>query len=563
MRLLLVVAATAALMLSATASASAGIWAPFGSGTTEDITAVDYRAPDQLYYTTANGKIFKNGTQQYSAGIGVSFTGIELNPSGTAGIATADNGRLFRYNGATWSDITASLVNKSFDQDCSPVGGPFPASTPTGNLVAVSWKDDSTAYVASEDRGVVLKTVNGGTVWNDVSRKSNGTCLADPGSNTTFTDVATVKGSDLVYLSTSSFGERRISSNGLASAAAVRGNSGVNCPGVPSTIAIDQANPNRSFVAGRCQGSLSLGYSSNTGVDYDLGLDYPNNSGSSLSGLWDVAIAGGSAMAVGDGGSIVISNDGIKGYLQPADGANATAGWRAVDKFDATNAAVGGVGGALVVTTQANTIPDLIPPAGTISGPTEATAGQPVSYTANVTDNPGGSGIDPGSFQWTATGVPTATGNPASITFPSAGFYTVKVTFKDLAGNPAEATLSVDVKAAKPVSTTVTKTVQAPGGSITLGVPRACVAPGGSFTATLAFKRSTKKGSKKVKVTKVEFYIDGKRVKTDAKAPFRQTLTVKKLKAGTKHTLKARATIKVKKGRSPKKSVSAQFSVCA
>ena len=103
----------------------------------------------------------------------------------------------------------------------------------------------------------------------------------------------------------------------------------------------------------------------------------------------------------------------------------------------------------------------------------------------------------------------------------------------------------------------MTKTVQVPGGSITLGAPRACVAPGGSFTATLSFKRSTKKGTKKVKVTKVEFYIDGKKVKTDTKAPFRQTLTVKKLKAGTKHTLKARATIKVKKGRSPKKSVSA------
>ena len=39
--------------------------------------------------------------------------------------------------------------------------------------------------------------------------------------------------------------------------------------------------------------------------------------------------------------------------------------------------------------------------------------------------------------------------------------------------------------------------------------------------------------------------------------------TGEKLKAGTKHTLSARATIKVKKGRSPKKSVSAKFSVCA
>ena len=121
----------------------------------------------------------------------------------------------------------------------------------------------------------------------------------------------------------------------------------------------------------------------------------------------------------------------------------------------------------------------------------------------------------------------------------------------------------VNVTAARPVDPIVTRTVQVPGGSITLGVPRACVPPGGSFTATLAFRRSTKKGAKKVKVTQVVFSIDGTKVKTDAKAPFRQTLTVKKLKAGTTHTLSARATIKVRKGRSPKKSVSATFSVCA
>ena len=87
--------------------------------------------------------------------------------------------------------------------------------------------------------------------------------------------------------------------------------------------------------------------------------------------------------------------------------------------------------------------------------------------------------------------------------------------------------------------------------------------PSGSFTATLAFKQSTRKGTKKVKVTKVEFYIDKTRVKTDKKAPFRQTLTVRNLAAGSRHTLKARATIKVRKGKSPKKSVSTTFSVCA
>ena len=58
------------------------------------------------------------------------------------------------------------------------------------------------------------------------------------------------------------------------------------------------------------------------------------------------------------------------------------------------------------------------------------------------------------------------------------------------------------------------------------------------------------------------FSIDGKTVKTDKSAPFKQTLTVRSLLVGSKHKLKARATIKVRHGKSPTKSVGASFSVC-
>lgn len=560
MRLLLVVTATAALMLSAAATASAGIWTARPSGTTQEITAVDYRAADQLYYATSNGQILKNGTVQLNVP-GTTFTGIELNPSGTAGLATANNGKLYRFNGTTWSLV--SLANTTFNHQCpGPDTTLLRTFTPTGNLTGVSWKDDATAYVSGADRGVVLKTGNGGASWTDVSRQADQSCFADAGFNAIFSDVAAVRGTDQVYVVTDSFGQRRFSSDGFASPAAVRNDSSVNCFDTPTKLAVDQDSPNRSVAVAKCAGGLSYGFSTDGGATYTLGSDIPNGSGSNITTLYDVALAGGSAIMVGDGGMILTSPDGLKSYVQPADGAEATTGWRAVDKFDGNNAAVGGVGGKLLVSTQAAAVPDLIAPAGAITGPVDAIAGQPTTYTAVVSDNAGGSGIDPASFQWSATGIPTVTGNPAAITFPTPGFYTLKVAFKDLAGNAGEATFNVSVKAGKPVSPIVTKTVQAPGGSISLGVPRACVAPGGSFTATLAFKRSTKKGSKKVKVTKVEFYIDGKKVKTDTRAPFRQTLTVKQLKAGTKHTLKARATIKVRKGKSPKKSVSAAFSVC-
>lgn len=116
--------------------------------------------------------------------------------------------------------------------------------------------------------------------------------------------------------------------------------------------------------------------------------------------------------------------------------------------------------------------------------------------------------------------------------------------------------------ALRPVAAFKLTTATVAGGRVTLSSPRACVPVGTSFVATLSFKRSTRKGTRFVKVTRVDFLVDGKRKKIDTRAPFRQRLTVRALKAGTKHTLRARATIKVKTGRSPKKSISATFSVC-
>ena len=127
-----------------------------------------------------------------------------------------------------------------------------------------------------------------------------------------------------------------------------------------------------------CGGGLAFGFSSDGGTSYDISLEYPNGSGSSITSLYDVAIAGGTAIAVGDSGVILDLARRAEGVLPARRRREATSGWRAVDKFDANNAAVVGAGGKIVISTQASTIPDLIAPAGTISGPVTATAGQPV-----------------------------------------------------------------------------------------------------------------------------------------------------------------------------------------
>ncbi len=560
---LAVIAACALAAVPATASA--GIWTPTASGTTENITAVDYQAPDRLWYATAAGKIFKNATQQLSAP-GVSFNDLAMNPSGTAGVAVANGGKLYRFNGAAWSLIPLTNASYTDATPCNSSVGPLPKTfTPTGNLTAAAWSNDTTAYVTSADRGVVLKTTDGGASWNDASRQVDGGCFLD--SNSIVTDVKTVPGSDFVWFVDDNFGARYISSNGLASSALRQANSSVNCFDHRPQLALDSDNPNRSFVTDRCSGSLQFGFSEDGGAGYDLSQNYLAGDENSLTGLNDVAIAGGSALAVGNGGAILVSNNGRDAYFQRADGGDATNDWLAVDKYDANHAAVGGRNGRLLLSAVAATVPDVVAPAGTVSGPVTVTAGTPAVYTANVADNAGGSGIDPASFAWSATGVPAATGNPATLTFPSAGFYTVTVSFKDLAGNAATANLSVRVNAAvvpPPVKPIKTTTASVPGAKISFGVPNTCVKAGSTFKVTLTWKKQRRKGNKFVKVRRADFYIGSKRVKIDKKAPFTQTLKVKAgTKAGSTITVKARAFVKVTKGKSPTKSISSKIKVCS
>ena len=117
--------------------------------------------------------------------------------------------------------------------------------------------------------------------------------------------------------------------------------------------------------------------------------------------------------------------------------------------------------------------------------------------------------------------------------------------------------------APKPPARAVTRTVAVKGGRITLTGPRGCIVPGGRFVSTLKWKRQKRKGHLLVKVRRTDFYVDNRRVKIDRRAPFRQTLRVRATTArGATIRLRARAFIKVKHGRSPKKSLYVTFRVC-
>ncbi len=114
-----------------------------------------------------------------------------------------------------------------------------------------------------------------------------------------------------------------------------------------------------------------------------------------------------------------------------------------------------------------------------------------------------------------------------------------------------------------PTPKPLTTTVNVSGAAITFGVPSQCVKRGSTFRATLSWKRQKRKGNLFVKVSRVDFYIAGKVVKTDRTAPFVQTLRVTaKATAGSKLTVRARAFIKVKRGKGPTKSITSSITIC-
>jgi hypothetical protein len=105
--------------------------------------------------------------------------------------------------------------------------------------------------------------------------------------------------------------------------------------------------------------------------------------------------------------------------------------------------------------------------------------------------------------------------------------------------------------------------VRTPGAVITLLVSGGCVRRGGVLRATLRWKKQRRKGSVFVKVRRTDFFIGRRRVVVDLRAPFALRFKVPLATApGSALTLRARAYIKVRHGRGPKKSLSISVRIC-
>jgi hypothetical protein len=452
-RLTLVGALFALLAFSASAQA-ASIWTPITSGTTDTISAIDYQSPTRFWYATTNGHVaFFNGsgfTQGTGITPGLNLTDVAFQPGGSAGYAVAGNGAVWRSadGGATWNAVTLANARTSCT-DATPA--------PVSQLNAVVWASSTTAYLLG-DNSTLEKSTAANTAtpaFAEINKVGGGTCQAQSDSLTQdLTDATFLPANPSAgIMVTQDFGTLYGTSNAFASGAKITSGTVNTFTGSPH-IAQDAGNPNRIWVAdhqagGNGCGELCLMVSTDGGTN-STHVTYANDT-SPIGGLYGVSSQGGVEVAAGTGGEIFTSTDGTNFYNQPADGTLATENWRAEGAYDAAHAAVGGVGGALAVTSAANTIPDIVAPTGTISGPTTVTSGRATTYTAVLADNAGGSGINPASISWTAPGFPAQSGATATYTFPrDIGEVTLTVTFADNAGNQGTATLNVTVNNAPP-----------------------------------------------------------------------------------------------------------------
>lgn len=405
----LVAAAACTMLVAAAPAGAATTWTPVTSGTTQDITAVEYRSDAQAWFGTGGGQLWTAdaaGTFQLRRSIGAqSVTDIAFGPDGTIGLATTATGGLYRSidGGQNWDAIVLLPIRRSCESA---------TTTAVPRLNAVFWADPATAYAVGgtgSTEPIVLRSTNAGLSWDDANWIVPGGGCRLGVSFRPVTDGFAVPGdpNGLRFI-TEAFGGVWTSNDGLASAS-LTGNMISNTDSVPR-FAVDGTNSQRIWAVDRGCGALCFSYSETGGASDD-----PMRIDGSPTGirrdLYDVAYAGGTLVAVGDAGEIYTSVDGKLAYLQraaaPDDGAN----WRAVDLADGTTALVGGAGGRLVKTTNANAIPT--PPPVVVPPPVTPPARPPVTPpttrppVTRTPSTPRGGG---------ATNPPNVTGNPTTQT---------------------------------------------------------------------------------------------------------------------------------------------------
>jgi PKD domain len=524
---MLLASALAVLGLGAMAGpASAGIWTEIPSNTADDITAVEYQGADRFWFTTG-GKIYRRvgGTfQNVATDAAAGFRDIEFLPAPSlVGLAVGGNGKIYRSTnaGATWNVVPApNGGHRTDDTNCV-------VAQPLGDIDSVRFDGQGNPWLLAGG-SQIFKSTDGGAGFT----YANGGL--DCKINQDIDDAFFVPGTAAGYYVAKSFGAVWYSDDLASGSAFEKAADAGNGFQFRRRMTGDPANPQRQWAVFPDDGNGSYFRRTTDGWSSSTGWDVVNESVRSRSATTDVDYAGGTILAAGLAGEVLQSIDGASFFFNGADSPLSSTDWLAVSLADGANGAVAGRGGKLIVTSQANVTPDVVAPTGTIAGPASANAGQPVTFTLNAADT-GGSGLNPASIAWTSAGLPGASGNPVQFTFPSPGFYTVKVTFADNAGNTAEATKSITIN--KAVASSLPVSFTGPGNQLSAKIVgnRVRIRARGTIKLPAGAPRSACRGKIKLTVKRKSTTLakrSAKLKRKNGKCRFGKTIFIKRSKVG-------------------------------
>ncbi len=371
----LVAAALVGSCLAAAPASAASIWTEVPSGTTQNITAIEYQSASRFWFTTAAGAIFKRQTDgsfaQVKTPSGVPLNDIEFS-SGQIGFAVGNGGQVLRSTdgGNTWNPIPpqfASATDSTF-MDCKQ-------TKPLGDVNSVRFAGDNRVWIFAAGSQILTSQPTGmipvgdpGT-WKDANKDTHGTGTADDDTCRISSSYAEGLADaffatpDVGYIVAGSYSEVFFTANNLVSNAQKKPADAGNAGSGSRVIAGDPTNPSRMWsVNARPYGRSTTAYTRDgwqSSEWFEIGNDtartFPDT------GPADVDYAGGTVLAAGDAGLVLNSTDGVKFFYNDAVGALATQRWNAVALASATDGAIGGDNGKLAITSAANFIP--APPA--------------------------------------------------------------------------------------------------------------------------------------------------------------------------------------------------------
>lgn len=439
----LMAAALSALAAGAIASpASAGIWTEVPSGTASTITAIEYQSDTRLWFTTASGQVWRRRADLSGFAIahpgGPALNDIEFQAGGDIGFAVGIAGTVLRSTngGATWSPVAGIPVSNLGDGS----GNQCTRTEPLGAVNFVRFAGNGRVWIGGPDRQIATSQpgdpaqVGAPGTWIDANRKpvpvAFDNCWIDQREG--FADMFVTPSPDAFYVATGEGDSAFYSPSNLTSAPLTPPAEIANGFGLAGALAGDPASPNRMWATSPAPYGNSTTQYTDDGWSTSrwVTLDDTSGHGWPPLGPYDLAFKDGTVLAAGNGGFVIHSTNGRNFFWNGADGAVATNDWRAVALASATQGAVGGADGRLVLTTQANVlpIPPVLPPTVPPTAPptTPPIAPRTPTTPRAPTTRPVGRGGGGGAGRGGTTAPPNVSGRSATQTTGGARLTTWK-----------------------------------------------------------------------------------------------------------------------------------------